>query len=51
MHMLEMQQANLLRNPTRQLLMLKIDAGGVQSRRVIDQILTAEQATRVTAQA
>jgi hypothetical protein len=51
MQMLEMQQANLLRHPTRKLLMLKIDAGGVQSRRVIDQILSAEQAARVTAQA
>jgi vanillate O-demethylase monooxygenase subunit len=51
MHMLEMQQANLLRHPTRKLLMLKIDAGGVQSRRVIDQILATEQATCMTAQA
>ena len=51
MQMLEMQQANLLRHPTRKLLMLKIDAGGVQSRRVIDQLLAAEQATHVTAQA
>ena len=50
MQMLEMQQANLLRHPTRKLLMLKIDAGGVQSRRVIDQILSAEQAAQVTAQ-
>ncbi len=48
MQMLEMQQANLLRHPTRKLLMLKIDAGGVQSRRVIDHILSAEQAARVT---
>jgi hypothetical protein len=30
--------------------MLKIDAGGVQSRRVIDQILATEQATCMTAQ-
>jgi vanillate O-demethylase monooxygenase subunit len=51
MQMLEMQQANLLRHPTRKLLMLKIDAGGVQSRRVIDQILATEQATCMTAQA
>jgi vanillate O-demethylase monooxygenase subunit len=49
MQMLEIQQANLLRHPTRKLLMLKIDAGGVQSRRVIDQLLAAEQASRVTA--
>jgi vanillate O-demethylase monooxygenase subunit len=49
--MLEMQQANLLRHPTRKLLMLKIDAGGVQSRRVIDQLLAAEQQGRETAPA
>ena len=48
MQMLEMQQANLLRHPTRKLLMLKIDAGGVQSRRVIDQLLAAEQQGRET---
>ena len=51
MQMLEMQQANLLRHPTRKLLMLKIDAGGVQSRRVIDQLLAAEQQGRETAPA
>jgi len=41
--MLERQQANLLRWPERKLLMLNIDAGGVQSRRVIERLLAAEQ--------
>lgn len=41
--MLEQQQRNLLAYPERQLLKLNIDAGGVQSRRVIDRILAAEQ--------
>jgi vanillate O-demethylase monooxygenase subunit len=48
MQMLEMQQANLLRHPTRKLLMLKIDAGGVQSRRIIEQMLASEQARSST---
>ncbi|MCU7226292.1 aromatic ring-hydroxylating dioxygenase subunit alpha, partial [Acinetobacter bohemicus] len=33
--MLEQQQQNLLRYPDRKLLMLNIDAGGVQARKVI----------------
>jgi len=41
--MLELQQANLLRHPERKLLMLNIDAGGVQSRRLLDQWLAKEQ--------
>jgi len=41
---LEAQQANLLRNPGRRLLMLNIDSGGVQSRRLLDKLLAAEQA-------
>jgi vanillate O-demethylase monooxygenase subunit len=41
---LEAQQRNLLRHPARRLLMLNIDAGGVQSRRVIDRLVAAEQA-------
>jgi vanillate O-demethylase monooxygenase subunit len=41
---LEQQQANLLRWPERKLLMLNIDAGGVQSRRVIDRLIAAERA-------
>ena len=42
--MLEMQQQNLLRYPDRKLLMLNIDAGGVQSRKVLDRVLAAERA-------
>jgi vanillate monooxygenase len=42
--MLELQQANMLRHPERKLLMLNIDAGGVQSRRVLDQWLRQEGA-------
>ena len=38
------QQQNLLAYPERKLLMLNIDSGGVQSRRVIDRILAAERA-------
>lgn len=41
--MLERQQQNLLAHPTRELLKLNIDAGGVQSRRVIDRLLAQEQ--------
>ena len=40
--MLELQQANLLRHPERKLLMLNIDAGGVQSRRVLDKWMAKE---------
>ena len=42
--MLERQQQNLLAYPERKLLMLNIDTGGVQSRKVIDRLLAAEQA-------
>jgi vanillate O-demethylase monooxygenase subunit len=41
------QQRNILRHPERKLLMLNIDAGGVQSRRVIDQWLAREGAGRM----
>jgi vanillate O-demethylase monooxygenase subunit len=41
--MLERQQANLLAHPERQLLKLNIDAGGVQSRRVLERWLAQEQ--------
>ncbi|OIQ69901.1 toluene-4-sulfonate monooxygenase system iron-sulfur subunit TsaM1 [mine drainage metagenome] len=41
--MLERQQHNLLAQPDRQLLMLNIDAGGVQSRRVIDRLIDKER--------
>ena len=42
LQMLELQQKNLLAHPTRDLLKLNIDAGGVQSRRVIDRLLQQE---------
>lgn len=44
LQMLELQQKNLLAHPTRELLKLNIDAGGVQSRRVIDRLLAQELA-------
>jgi vanillate O-demethylase monooxygenase subunit len=40
---LEAQQKNLELNPGRRLLMLNIDAGGVQSRKIIDRMVAAEQ--------
>jgi vanillate O-demethylase monooxygenase subunit len=49
--MLELQQQNILRHPERKLLMLNIDAGGVQSRRIIDQWLVQEQAGLATKEA
>ena len=44
LQMLERQQKNLLAHPERALLMLNIDAGGVQSRRVLDRLLAQEVA-------
>jgi vanillate O-demethylase monooxygenase subunit len=44
LQMLEQQQRNLLAHPGRKLLMLNIDAGGVQSRKLITQWLDAEAA-------
>ncbi|XXF08380.1 aromatic ring-hydroxylating dioxygenase subunit alpha [Pseudomonas sp. D2-3] len=44
LEMLERQQRNLLWQPERGLLKLNIDAGGVQSRRIIDRLLADEQA-------
>ena len=41
--MLEQQQKNLLWQPERQLLKLNIDAGGVQSRRILDRLIAAER--------
>ncbi len=41
--MLEQQQQNLLRLPTRKVLNLNIDEGGVKSRRVVDRLIAAEQ--------
>ena len=48
---LEAQQRNLDDHPERRLLMLNIDAGGVQSRRVIDRLVKAEQEENATASA
>ncbi len=48
LQMLEQQQRNLLAHPTRKLLMLNIDAGGVQSRKLISQWIEAEAAQRTT---
>jgi vanillate O-demethylase monooxygenase subunit len=42
---LEAQQRNLTLYKNRKLLMLNIDAGGVQSRRIIDRLIAAEQAS------
>jgi vanillate O-demethylase monooxygenase subunit len=44
MEMLERQQLNLLANPERKLLKLNIDAGGVQSRKILDKMMAQEQA-------
>jgi vanillate monooxygenase len=49
LQMLEQQQKNLLAWPDRPLLKLNIDAGGVQSRRVIERLIAAERG--VTAEA
>ena len=46
LEMLERQQRNLLAYPERKLLKLNIDAGGVQSRKVLDRLLEAELAQR-----
>jgi vanillate O-demethylase monooxygenase subunit len=42
---LEAQQRNLTLYKNRKLLLLNIDAGGVQSRRIIDRLIAAEQAS------
>ncbi len=47
--MLESQQRNLLDNPDRRILSLNIDAGGVQSRRILDRLIQEEQGTRAAA--
>ena len=44
LQMLERQQKNLLAQPQRRLMRLNIDAGGVQSRRVLDRIVAQEAA-------
>ena len=43
LEMLERQQRNLLAWPGRKLLNLNIDTGGVQSRRILDRLIAAEQ--------
>lgn len=47
--MLESQQRNLLTWPERRILSLNIDAGGVQSRRVLDRLIAAERNATATA--
>ena len=42
MEMLQLQQKNISAWPDRKLLMLNIDSGGVQSRRIIDRLLAEE---------
>ena len=44
LQMLERQQLNLLAHPTRDLLKLNIDTGGVQARRIIERRIAAETA-------
>jgi vanillate monooxygenase len=46
---LEAQQRNLTASPERKLLMLNIDAGGVQSRRILDRLIAQEQPRRQAA--
>lgn len=45
--MLEQQQKNLQAHPERNLLKLNIDAGGVQSRRVLERLIALERAPAV----
>jgi vanillate O-demethylase monooxygenase subunit len=49
LEILERQQQSLLAHPERKLLMLNIDAGGVQSRRVLDRLVAQERASQATA--
>jgi vanillate O-demethylase monooxygenase subunit len=49
--MLELQQRNLQAHPERKLLMLNIDAGGVQSRKVLERWVARERETQTPAQA
>ena len=44
LEMLERQQKNLLAHPERALLMLNIDSGGVQARKILDRLIAAERA-------
>jgi vanillate O-demethylase monooxygenase subunit len=43
LEMLESQQRNLLARPDRKLLSLNIDAGGMQSRRILERLIAEEQ--------
>jgi len=43
LQMLELQQKNLLMHPGRALLMLNIDAGGIQSRKILGRLIAQEQ--------
>ena len=43
MNMLERQQRNISAHPGRKLLMLNIDAGGVQSRRILERLMALEK--------
>ncbi len=47
--MLEAQQRNLSAHPGRRLLMLNIDAGGVQARRIVDKLVALEQPQKLAA--
>ncbi len=47
LQMLELQQKNLLAHPERGLLLLNIDAGGVQSRKVLERMMDQERAAGV----
>ena len=47
--MLELQQRNLLAYPERSLLMLNIDAGGVQSRKILDRLIASETPREIAA--
>jgi vanillate O-demethylase monooxygenase subunit len=46
LEMLERQQKNLLDKPERALLMLNIDSGGVQSRKILDRLMDAEKVAK-----
>ena len=47
--MLELQQKNLLAHPQRKLLMLNIDAGGVQSRKILERLIAEETPIEILA--
>ncbi|NVO05006.1 MAG: aromatic ring-hydroxylating dioxygenase subunit alpha [Rhodoferax sp.] len=49
LQMLELQQKNLLTHPERKLLMLNIDSGGVQARKILDRLVAEEIAATAAA--